>query len=456
MRESRKIARAATVASVVVAVALVAAVFFEAGSAYRVTARFQNASALVKGNEVQVSGLRVGSVQGIDLSPDGQAEVTLEIDDSDYAPLRRGTEPIIRQTGLAGVANRYVELRLPPPGAPAIPDGGSIDVSDTVSAVELDQLFNTFEPRTRRALSGVIRGAARGVQGRSDEARLGMLYLNPALAASTRLLSELNGEDGSFDRFLVANARLANDVAARREELAGLIDGFATAASAIAARKTELSQAIAQLPPVMRRSNTTFVNLRATLDDLDPLVADARPVARELQPLLGDLRRLAGVGRPAFADLARLARRRGRDNDLLEVARLLPRFRDAAVRPVEANGAQRAAAFTSLTDSLRGLTPIAAFGRPYSVDATGWFDDFAHSGYYDALGGVGRTASNFNAFAQTAAGLTFVPPELRNDLFERQASIGQRNRCPGSMERGTVWKPSPDFNCDESQVPPGP
>jgi hypothetical protein len=49
-----------------------------------------------------------------------------------------------------------------------------------------------------------------------------------------------------------------------------------------------------------------------------------------------------------------------------------------------------------------------------------------------------------------------VPPELRDELLAANVQTGRNNRCPGSMERGAAYKPTPDFNCDLSQVPIGP
>src|ERR671923_70144 len=122
----------APLARIVAFAALTAAVVFAAvlllrgeGSGYEVKARFQNASQLVKGNLVQVSGTPAGKVEDIRLTDDGQAELTLSIDD-EYAPLRRGTLATVRQASLSGVANRYIDLRLPDARAPAIPDGGTI------------------------------------------------------------------------------------------------------------------------------------------------------------------------------------------------------------------------------------------------------------------------------------------------------------------------------------------
>ena len=82
---------AAIGAVAIAAVAVVAFLIAGGGRSYSVRADFQNASQIVKGNLVQVSGRPVGKVTGISLTPDGQAELTMSIDDS-YAPLRQGTQ----------------------------------------------------------------------------------------------------------------------------------------------------------------------------------------------------------------------------------------------------------------------------------------------------------------------------------------------------------------------------
>src|SRR5829696_1143090 len=151
------IVRAAALAAVLV-VAVVAAVLLGGpGGSYTVKARFQNAAQLVKGNLVQTGGAPVGKVTNIDLTEDGQAEVTMKIDEA-YAPLRRGTLATVRQASLSGVANRYIDLRMAPQSAKRIPDKGILDQDSTTTAVDLDQLIDTVNPETRKALQGVIDG----------------------------------------------------------------------------------------------------------------------------------------------------------------------------------------------------------------------------------------------------------------------------------------------------------
>ena len=64
---------------------------------------------------MQVGGVPVGSVDSIKITEDGQAEVEMSIKD-DHQPLHVGTQAI-RQSSLSGIANRYIDLKLPPDGA---------------------------------------------------------------------------------------------------------------------------------------------------------------------------------------------------------------------------------------------------------------------------------------------------------------------------------------------------
>ncbi|HKG66310.1 MAG TPA: MlaD family protein [Solirubrobacteraceae bacterium] len=425
---------------------------------YTVKARFQNASQLVKGNLVQVSGQAVGKVQKIDLTPDGQAEITMSIDE-DHAPLRRGTRAIVRQASLSGIANRYVDLTLPAQGAPQIPDGGTIGQDATTSAVDLDQVFNTFDPQTRKDLQAVFKGSQKQYKGQGQAMNEGLLYLNPSLSASSKLFNELNRDTPLLERFVVASSKLVTDVADRRDDLAGLVDNLATTTTAIGSEQAALAESIEQLPPFMRRANTTFLNLRAALDDLDPLVEESEPVAKKLRPFMAELRPLARDARPTFADLAEVLRRPGADNDLLELTRLQPSLRNATVREVEANGDKRQAAFPAITRALKDAAPIVASVRPYAPDALGWFDDFSHSGIYDALGAASRVGIHASAFALANGQLSPVPPQLRGPAFESGAALNQRNRCPGAAEHknpdgSNPWQPA-GVDCDPSQVLPG-
>jgi phospholipid/cholesterol/gamma-HCH transport system substrate-binding protein len=457
VRESSAIGRGLLGAAIVFGVVVAVVVLLSGGSSYHVKARFTNASQLVKGNLVQVAGVKVGTVKQIDLSDDGEAVVDIQITDDGYSPLRKGTIATVRQASLSGVANRYIDLSLPDGRQQeTIDDGAEIPSAKTTSAVDLDELFNTLDAKTRRSLQGVIKGYANAYDSNTSEANIGWLYLNPSLVATSRLFEELNRDTPLLRRFVTASSKLVTDLAARRDDVSGLVDNLATATGALANQKVALGDAIGRLPAFMRRANTTFVNLRASLNDLTPLVNDSKPAAKALGPFLKQLRPLAQDARPTVRDLANVVRRSGKDNDLVELTRSSVALRDIAVGPVQANGKEREGALPATVKALTQAIPELAFARPYAVDLTGWFDDFTHSGLYDALGGASRAALYVNGFTNINGLLKPLLPGDRESFFDAVASLNNRNRCPGSAERGAAWKPTPDYNCDLSQVPLGP
>ena len=272
--------------------------------------------------------------------------------------LRQGTRATIRTASLSGVANRYVDLEMPPGEAQdRIPDGGVIDLDHTTTVVDLDHLFSLFDEKTKRGLRNVIAGFADSYAGQEDTANAGWAYLNPSLVGAQRLFEELSYDRASLQRFVVSNAKLANDAASRRGDLAKLVDRLATTLDAIGREQDSLRLAVSRLPPFMRRANTTFVNLRATLDDLDPLIDESRPVTPKLRAVLAQLAPFARDARPTVRDLSKLVRRPGGENDLLDLSRAILPFRDVALRRRTYNGELRDGSFVAGTESLRGQIP---------------------------------------------------------------------------------------------------
>jgi phospholipid/cholesterol/gamma-HCH transport system substrate-binding protein len=448
------------VAVAVVLIVLVVAV--AGGGDYTVHARFVSASQLVKGNEVKVAGETVGSVDDVALTGDGRADVTLSISEDGYHPLRRGTRAIIRQTSLSGVANRYVDLQLGGAFRPDIPDGGTLGTDSTEAAVDLDQIFDTFDPTTRAAVSSSVRFLRDFQAGSEDEANAALRYLNPALSSSSRLLAEVNRDTPDLRRFVDETAKLVTDVSARDDALAGLVRNLATTASALTSNGEALGESIGLLPNVLRKANSTFVDLRGSLDDLTPLVDDAKPIVKDkLRPLLAEVRPLARDARPAISDLSTVVRRGGADNDLVELLRRQPAIDEIANQTARRNGKDRPGALPATTKALEGTTPPVGFLRPYAPELAGWFDDFSTTGAYDALGNYSRAGLALNGFTlDTLGNLVPVPPALRPALLAAGTKPGRNNRCPGSLERAAPdgsnpYVPSQDFNCDRSQVPIG-
>jgi phospholipid/cholesterol/gamma-HCH transport system substrate-binding protein len=444
MRSVSGVGRVAALGAVIAAVALVAIVLFGSGDdGYTVKARFVNAGQLVKGNPVQNGGVAIGSIEDIKITDEGQAEIKLKIDD-EHAPLRQGTRARIRQFSQSGIANRYVDVTLPPNGSAEIEDGGTVPIEQTTTQVDLDQLFNTIDKETRRNIQKFFKGSARLYRGYGDQANRGFEYLNPALSTSRRLFNELTEDTPVLERFLIDSSRLVTVLAERRDDLAGLIGNLNTTTRALGDQKAALAESISRLPPFMRRANTTFVNLRAALDDFDPLVDASMPVARRLGPFLNQARALAADAEPTVRDLRIAIRRRGPDNDLINLLRSVPALENIAVetrRRSLSPGGRRVSvgetrgAFPESIEAFDRSSPIIADGRPYTTDLFGWFDDFSTTGPgFDGLG------ANARAFLSLTETLTLFQNGEFNPLLPPVAPPpgpvfrGRTKPCPGGAE----------------------
>ncbi len=471
------IGRVAAVAAVVVALVAVGIIVLSGGTTYKVRAVFSNASQIVSGDLVEVSGVSIGTVSNIALTPDGDAQLTLNITNHAYDPLRKGTQATIRELSLSGIASRYVDLHLGPNSNQPIHAGGVIPTTDTTSEVDLDEIFNTLNGPTLKGLQDVFQGSASQVKGEGKKMQAALQYLNPAVAASSALFAELNRNTGNFTNFITKTSKLVSDVATRSSDLSGLVSHLSTTTQALANQRVSLGESLQKLPSFMRLANTTFVNLRSALDDLKPLVDDSKPVAPKLQKLLVQLRPLARNSVPTLNDLSNIISRPGADNDLIELTKLGVPLADATVKSTKANGATRTGAFQESTTALNESTPELATARPYAVDLTGWFEGYTHPGTIDANGGSSRIAPVVGVGSVENGALNLLPaftnPTLRSILaFGGLGGVtgsgsdnpsnsqgvlvtGQGDRCPGSMERGALYYPESGFPCNPSEVPTG-
>jgi phospholipid/cholesterol/gamma-HCH transport system substrate-binding protein len=446
------LARSAVLIGVALVVALAIYLLLMRGGGHQYTLIFQNAGQLVKGDNVQIGGRPVGSVKGIELTSNNLAAVKVSVDEP-YAPLRAGTQAVIRLTSLSGIANRYVALSPGPDPRRTLPDDATLDTSQTTTAVDLDQLFNALDPKARRDLQGVIKGFKTQLDGKAPQAAQATKYFNPLLSSARRLVNETTRDEGALTRFIVSSERTVTAVSERRGDLADLVGNANATTGAIASENRALSEALRLLPTTLRRGNTTFVNLRSTLDDLDPLVADSKPATKNLAPFLRELRPLVHDARPTIADLSTLLRRPGTDNDLVEATQKLPGFQRVA-SPALKNG----------TGALKRSQPVLEFIRPYIPELVGWFRDFGVGGAnYDANGHYARIQPIFNAFQfndQPAQPPQLVPLPVSQRLAGLQT--GMLRRCPGSASQPAQDGSAPyrdsggNLDCDPTQVLPGP
>jgi phospholipid/cholesterol/gamma-HCH transport system substrate-binding protein len=449
-------ARIAALGALAVAVVLVLVLFLGGGNGYSYRLLFETGGQLVPGNSVAVGGHTIGSVDEIKLTDDWQADVTISVDD----PLHEGSTAVIRATSLSGIANRYISVTPGPENAPALEDGEVITAERTTSPVDIDQLFDTFKPRTRRGLRNVIQGFAASYTGAGEAANETYKFLPPALQNTQRLLAELTRDQQVFRDFLTDGSRAVNAIAQRRDDLSALTSNANEALGAIARENEAFDRTLVALPPALRQANTTFVNLRAALDDLDPLVETSKTATRDLAPFLRELRPVVNKGVPVFRNLRKTVNRKGKANDLADALGDLPTLRDRGRTDLPR-------ASEAVEDSL----PVFQFARPYAPDVLGLVSRLGQAtSYYDANGHYARASVLANIFSYNAGLLTPQNPSQQYDFYDANPlGRGSFVRCPGGATQAIAGSnpftddgnllsggQSPNPKCDVNDVPPGP
>jgi phospholipid/cholesterol/gamma-HCH transport system substrate-binding protein len=444
-------ARIATIAALAVAVIVLAVIFFGGSSGHKYTLIFQNAGQLVNDNQVLIGGSPAGTVESIGLTDDNLAEVKIEVDQE----LHEGTTAAIRATSLSGVANHYVSLSPGPNSNPALDDGAELGLASTTTPVDIDQFFNTFPPRVREALGNFFKGNATSYSGQGENANEAFKYFGAALNRTGAFARELNADQRLLSRFVVSSARLTTAVAGRGEELSSAISNANTAFDAIAGQNEAFDATLRELPPVLRQSNTTFVNLRAALDDLEPLVETAKPATKELAPFLAELRPVFQKLLPFMRNLRHVVSQPGKGNDAADLLATLPK-----VQQLTSN------AFPHAEAGVRAFQPNLNFIRAYTPDLFNGLSKFGQvAGYYDGNGHYVRAATavqNLFSYDPGTSELTPIKKEQQYQPFG--SSIRTHRRCPGG-----ATQPAPDGSnpwvggqsvssseCNPSDVPPGP
>ena len=272
---------------------------------------FENGGQLVSGNQVLVAGQPIGTVDDVTLTDDAQAEVTISVDE----PLHEGTTAVIRATSLSGIANRYVSITPGPNNAPELADGATLDRRARPPRPSTSTSSSTPSARApATALQNVIQGSAALYDGHTARRAQHLQVLRPGAVddpAPVRRADQRQPGVQPVPRPGLAGARTRSPSAATTSS--ALTANANQALGAIASQNNALDRSLVAFPPALRQANTTFVNLRAALDDLTPLVNESKPATKDLAPFLRKLRPVAAaIGprapRPAAGDQPARAR----------------------------------------------------------------------------------------------------------------------------------------------------
>lgn len=245
------------------------------------TAEFASAQGLIVNDAVKISGVTVGKVKGIEVTEQGTALVTFEVDEQ-YEVTEDSTISI-RWRDVFGLRFLYVD---PGDGAEVEP-GHDFPRDQTLAAPDLTVLLDRIVP-VLNALNPelqniVLEALAEGLVGRDDE-------VAEIIADGAELTEAIASRDAEIEALINDSTTIVEAYSNRRDDLQSLVRSFADVSESIAQRNDLLVSSVVQVADAQedldRLLEANDENLRAALDDAEVIVAEIAGRTGELEDIL--------------------------------------------------------------------------------------------------------------------------------------------------------------------------
>ncbi|WP_205696483.1 MlaD family protein [Conexibacter sp. SYSU D00693] len=386
-------------------------------SDHKVRAAFNSAVSISPGLDVQVDGVDVGKIGKVEFE-DGKAMVEIGVDD-DAWPLHRGTTATLRFGTTLGNGTRRIDLEPGPKTAQEIPDNGIISTRDTVTPVEFDEVFNTFDDKTRAGFQGTFRNGARNLEGRDGDLREGIRRLAPAVETSGSLFEDVASDEAALNKLVVSGHKATRTLAAKRPVISDLVSVMSQTFDTFARNTDGIRQSLDQFAPTLRDTRTTLKRTDTSVDVLDGLVADLRPGLAAFEPLLE-------TAKPASKNLDELVP--ATTDTVRQLRKSSPpvtSFLDQGVPFAE----KADPVLSKLAEQLKCV-------RPYAPEIAGFFSNWSSWGQgYDNDAHYGRI--------KVVTGATFVTsyPQIKTNDFLKTVGTGLNYAMPRppGLNAGQPW-----------------
>jgi ABC-type transporter Mla subunit MlaD len=283
---------------------------------YQVHVLLPNAKGLGPHSDVRVSGVTVGYVVRVEAAEPtrlGRADVTIELKRA-VAPIRADARAMIRSKSILGEA--YVALTLGTRDAPQVPEGGRLAPKQGLPSVLPDEIFETYDAKTRAALRTWMQTEGPAVDTRQLDLNAATGTLRPWAIDANALLATVSRQNAQVSALLADGGAVADGLANRGRAIRELFNSGQTAFSAMGREGDSLAAFFRQLPGferdaaatlrlLTRFSNANAANVRTVRDEVAPLspaleaLASDAPALRTVVDRTPPLEQASRAGLPA-------------------------------------------------------------------------------------------------------------------------------------------------------------
>ncbi|HVV90389.1 MAG TPA: MlaD family protein [Solirubrobacterales bacterium] len=279
---------------------------------YELKATFTNSANIALKSPVRIAGVEVGKV--VKTERDGDATTVTFTVDGSGRPIHKDAFATVRpRIFLEG--NFFIDLDPGSPGSPELGSGGTIPISHTSTAVQIDEVLTALQSPVRADLGRLLESYGKAltheptaaedanqlpqVRGLSGGQALNKVfqYGGEAGKYSAQVTNALIGtQKHDLARLVSGSARAFNAFSADQTALQGLIDNFNVFTGALANQSENLQETVRELAPTLKTAHTSLVSLDRSLPPL-------RTYAIELTPAVAELPGLISASKPWLAQV---------------------------------------------------------------------------------------------------------------------------------------------------------
>ena len=241
-----------------VLVVLIGNLNFERSREYK--AIFSDVTGVVKGDDIRIAGVKVGSVKDVEIVDRTRARVTVTVRDA--TAVTRSSTATIRYRNLVG--QRYIAVTQGVGDTSRLPEDATIPISQTQPALDLTTLFNGFKP-----LFAALTPA--------DVNKL-----------SYELIQVFQGEGANIEALLRSTGSVTQTLADRDELIGDVITNLNVVLETIGDRDEQLSGLIIELRAFMAGLVEDKDAILNSLDTVSVLARETADITTGIRPGLVD------------------------------------------------------------------------------------------------------------------------------------------------------------------------
>jgi len=238
------------------------------GTTREYRAEFTDATGVVKGDDIRIAGVKVGTVKKVEIADRTRALVTFSVQDT--TALSRATRADIRYRNLVG--QRYISLSNEIGDGQQLAEGSTIPVAQTSPALDLTVLFNGFKPLFE-ALTP------------SDINQL-----------SYEIVQVFQGEGGTLEGLLSHTASVTSTLADRDQIISALIDNLNEVLDHLGSRDDQLNRLITTFRTFVGGLKDDRQAILGSLDQISTLSVETADLVDGIrEPFVEDVKQLRAV-----------------------------------------------------------------------------------------------------------------------------------------------------------------